>query len=95
MSNDYFPVFLYRWDDANEHHDASTVSYGEKRIFKQHHPDTVIGVATRPVGEPIEHHSTTPKYADELRQEFREHVESVANQVRWFETPLYCNGVEE
>ncbi|MEE6210888.1 hypothetical protein U3A55_12085 [Salarchaeum sp. III] len=90
MSNDYLAVFLYRWDDSNDVRSASTVSFGEKRQIKQHYPSTVIGVATRPVGETIDHTSCSPDFEPECREEFEAHVEHVADDVRWFETALDC-----
>jgi len=93
MTNDYLAVFLYRWDDANDVRDASTVGFGEQRQIQQHYPSVVIGVAARPVGEPIEHHSSTPEYADRTEREFREHVHERAADVRWFD-PLDCSGDE-
>lgn len=91
MGNDYLAVFLYRWDDANEHRDASTVSFGEARDVKQHYPSTVIGVATRPVGDPIEHHSTAPEFEDDEWNTFYDHVEDHSDDTRWFATPLECD----
>lgn len=92
MSADYFPVFLYRWDDENEVRDASTVSFGEKRQIRQHHSSTVIGVATRPVGEPIEFFQSSPEFEDQTEREFREHVHDQADDVRWFDKPLKYNS---
>jgi len=92
MGNDYLAVFLYRWDDANDVRDASTVGFGEQRQIQQHYPSVVIGVATRPVGEPIDHHDTSPAYEDRTREEFRDHVETVADDVRWFDDPMDCSG---
>jgi hypothetical protein len=91
MSNDHFPVWLYRWSDENEHHDASSVSWGESREVSQHYPSTIIGVATRPVGKPIEHHNASPEYEVEAFQEFREHVEDHADDVRWFDDAMECD----
>ena len=96
MSNDHLAVFLYRWDDETEHNDGgSTVGYGEQRSVKSHFPSTVIGVATRPKGTTIEHDSAPPKYESDLRERWQEHVESVADDVRWFDEPLKCNTSDE
>jgi hypothetical protein len=92
MSNDYFAVFLYRWDDENDVRDASTVSYGEQRSIKSHYPSTVIGVATRPRGTTIDHDSASPEYEQELRERWKEHVTDVADDVRWFDEPMDCTG---
>jgi len=89
--NGYLAVFLYRWDDENDRHDASTVSFGEAREVSQFYPSTVIGVATRPVGEPIDSYSSTPEYEDKTRREFGQHVHEVADDVRWFDNPLECD----
>ena len=95
MANDYLAVFLYRWDDATPQNDGgSTVGFGEQRSIKSHYPSTVIGVATRPVGEPINHHSSTPAYEAETRSEFVAHVEDVADDVRWFDDALECDPDE-
>lgn len=91
MSNDQLAVFLYRWDDANDVRDASTVSFGEQRQIQQHYPSTVVGVATRPVGEPIDHYSGSPEHEDRTEREFHQHVNEVANDVRWFDDPLECD----
>lgn len=91
MSNDYLAVFLYRWDDANDVRDSSRVAFGEQRQIQQHYPSTVIGVATRPVGEPIDSVDSTPEYEPEAREEFEAHVEDVADDVRWFDETLECD----
>jgi len=97
MSNDHFPVWLYRWDDANEKHGASTVSFGAVREVSQHYPSTIIGIATRPVGDPIEHHSAPPTWESDEFEDFREHVEAKCDDVRWFldEPPLECDVGDE
>lgn len=94
MSNDHLPVFLYRWTDQNDIRDASTIAFGEERQFSQHFPSTVIGVATRPVGTTIDHMDATPEYAEKRFGEFRERVEEVADDVRWFDAPLECDTDE-
>ena len=91
MANDYLAVFLHRWDDGNGQRGASHVGFGEARQIVQHYPSTVIGVATRPVGEPIEHYDSSAEYESDRFDEWREHVESVADDVRWFDDPLECN----
>lgn len=90
MSNDYLSVFLYRWDDGNDVRDASTVAFGEVRSVKSHYPTTVIGVCTRPKGTTIEHHSSTPEFGENVREDFVEHVHEIADDVRWFDSPLEC-----
>lgn len=95
MPNDYLAVFLYRWDDATPQNDGgSTVAFGEWRKSKQHRTGSIIGVATRPVGETINHHSSTPAYEAETRSEFVDHVERVADDVRWFDDALECDPDE-
>jgi hypothetical protein len=92
MSNDHLAVFLYRWDDANDIRPASTVGYGEQRAMRSHFPSTVIGVATRPKGTTIDHMDSTPEYEGNLWDRWSEHVEDVADDVRWFVTnPLECD----
>lgn len=89
MSNDFLAVFLYRYESGR------SVHFGESRDVSQHYPSTVLGVATRPVGQPIEHHSTTEGYVDIDREEFVEHVEETADDVRWFDEPLNCEGEDD
>lgn len=91
MSNDYLPVFLYRWDDENDVRDATHVGFGESRQVTQIYPSTVIGIATRPVGDPIDHYDAQIDYEDETRRKFAEHVEELADDVRWFDDPLECD----
>ena len=92
MSNDYLAVFLYRWDDETPHNDGgSRVGFGEVRQVAQHYPSTIIGAATRPVGEPIQHHDSPPEWEDKTEREFREHVHEVADDVRWFAETLECD----
>lgn len=91
MPNDSLAVFLYRYDDANDVREASTVAFGETRQVNQYYPSTVIGVATRPVGAPIDHHDTVPEYESREWRAFRDHVEDRADDVRWFDDPLECD----
>ena len=95
VTNEYFPVFLYRYDDANGERGASTVAFGEQRQVNKHYPSVVIGVATRPVGDPIEHDDAPPEYEAQLWERWREHVEEKASEVRWFvDEPLQCDPDE-
>jgi len=87
VSNDYLAVFLHRWTDGHGNY-----GLGESRQVTQHYPSTVIGVATRPSGEPIRHHNATDEYYDEVIREFIDHVEERADDVRWFvDDPLECD----
>lgn len=75
--NNLIGVFLYRSQT-----DAEMPLYGEQRKIKEISPWTIIGVATRPPGEPICSGGTRWK------DDFIDEVESKAIQWEWLDSEM-------
>jgi len=75
--NNLIGVFLYRSQS-----DCGTPIYGEMRKIKRHSPWTIIGVATRPAGDPICSGGTRWK------EDFIDEVEAKAIQWEWLDTEM-------